>query len=134
MSTASPPIRMLPDWGSETSSACNPCASARDDDRADAAEQLRISVEQPIVELWPVKELVGDLGVRERLVVLLALDDELGVREEEVAATVIGMQVSVDNVGDVGELETDLCESSLGTVVSGFIIGRIVSAFSAPKL
>ena len=60
------------------------------DDRADAAEQLLVAVEHPVVEFRPVEELVGDLGVRESLLIVLALDDDFGVGEDEVAATVVG--------------------------------------------
>ena len=87
------------------------------DERPDAAEQLLVAVEQPVVELRPVEELVGDLWVRECLLVVLALDDDFGVGEEEVAAAVIGVQVGVDDVGDVGDLETDLGESRLEPVL-----------------
>jgi len=83
---------------------------SRDDDRADAAEQFLVPVEQPVVELRPVKELVRDLRVPKRLVVLLALDDEFGVGEEEVGATVVGVEVGVHDMGDVGELETEFGE------------------------
>jgi hypothetical protein len=74
---------------------------AWDDERADAAEQLLVAIDEPVVELRPVEELVGDLGVRECLLVVLPLDDDFGVGEEEVAAAVIGMQMGVDDVGDV---------------------------------
>jgi hypothetical protein len=48
-------------------------------ERPDAAEQLLVAVEQAVVEFRPVEELVGDLGVRESLLVVLALDDDFGV-------------------------------------------------------
>jgi hypothetical protein len=87
------------------------------DDRADAAEQLLVTVEEPVVEFRSVKELVGDVGFRESLLVVLKLDDDFSVGEEEVAATVVGMQVGVDDMGDVGDLETDLGESTLEPVL-----------------
>jgi len=55
--------------------------------------------------------------VLESLLVVLALDDDFGVGEEEVPAAVIGVQVSVDDVGDVGNLETDLGESTLEPIL-----------------
>jgi hypothetical protein len=117
VSIASPAIRVLPECGSETSRALQSARVAWGDERPDAAEQLLVAVEQPGLEFRPVEEVVGDQGVRESLLVVLALDDEFGVGEEEVAATVIGMQVGVDDVGDVGDLETDLGESRLEPVL-----------------
>ncbi len=84
-----------------------PARRARDDDRADAAEQLLVAVDEPMVELRPVEELVGDLGMRECLLVVLPLDDDLGVGEAKVATAVIGVQVGVDDVGDVRHPEAE---------------------------
>ena len=90
---------------------------AWDEERADAAEQLLVAVEEPVVELRAVEELVGDLGVRECLLVVLPLDDDFGVGEEEVAAAVVGVQVGVDDVCDVRDPEADLGESPLEPVL-----------------
>ena len=49
------------------------------DERPDATEQLLVAVEQPVLEFRAVEELVGDQGVRESLLIVLALDDEFRV-------------------------------------------------------
>jgi hypothetical protein len=49
--------------------------------------------------------------VGERLVVLIALDEDVGVREEEVGAAVVGMEVRVHDMGDVAECQSDLGEA-----------------------
>jgi hypothetical protein len=55
------------------------------------------------VELGPVEEVVVDLRMGERFVVLVALNQDLCVREEEVGTAVVGMEVRVHDMGDVAE-------------------------------
>ena len=52
----------------------------------------------------------------EGLLVVLALDDEFGVRKEVVATAVIGVEMGVDDVGDVGGLESHLGEPTFEPV------------------
>jgi hypothetical protein len=68
-----------------------------------------------------VKEVVVDLRVGERFVVLVALDEDLDVREEEVGAAVVGMQVRVDDMRDIAEPEPepDLGEARFEQICGG---------------